>query len=127
MIARVRRSTRISPRLLQAHAAELWREFRADMHGADYSRWLYNGWNKKALGDKPPDLGYWMGYQISKAYYERASNKRQAIREILSIKDFDRFVAESGYAGVPSLTTSVIVSSSQRASRRDPRPRYRPT
>ena len=90
----------------EAHAAELWREFRADMHGTDFSRWLYNGWNVKALADRPPDLGYWLGYQISKAFYDKAPNKRQAIREILSIKDFDRFVAQSGYAGVPSVRTS---------------------
>lgn len=85
----------------EAHAEELWREFQADMHGKDFSRWLYNGWNAKSLGTRPPDIGYWMGYQLSKAYYEKAASKRAAIRAILSIRDFDQFVAESGYAGVP--------------------------
>ena len=33
----------------------------------NYSLWLYNGWNAKALGDRPPDLGYWMGYRITKS------------------------------------------------------------
>ncbi|MEP7002113.1 MAG: DUF2268 domain-containing putative Zn-dependent protease [bacterium] len=90
----------------EAHAGELWQEFRRDMHGKDFSRWVYNGWNAKALGDRPADLGYWMGYQISKAYYDKASDKRQAVRDIMSIRDFDRFLAESGYAGVPSLSIS---------------------
>jgi hypothetical protein len=76
------------------------------MHGTDYSRWLYNGWNAKVLGDRPADLGYWMGYQISKAYYDSATDKRRAVREILSIRDFDRFVTQSGYAGASAMTTS---------------------
>jgi Predicted Zn-dependent protease (DUF2268) len=83
----------------ETHARELWQEFRADLHSRDYSRWLYNGWNTKNLGERPADLGYWMGYQITKAYYDRAADKRQAIRNIISITDFDRFLAESGYAG----------------------------
>jgi hypothetical protein len=40
-----------------------------------------------------------MGYRITKSYFERASDKRQALRDILTIKDFDRFLAASGYDG----------------------------
>ena len=50
-------------------------------------------------GDRPGDLGYWMGYLIAKAYYERARDKAKAIREILTIRDFDRFLEASGYQG----------------------------
>jgi hypothetical protein len=40
-----------------------------------------------------------MGYRITKSYFERASDKRQALRDILTIKDFDRFLVASGYDG----------------------------
>ncbi|MEP6991152.1 MAG: DUF2268 domain-containing putative Zn-dependent protease [bacterium] len=92
----------------EAHATALWTEFQAAMHGTDYSRWLYNGWNVKVLGDRPPDLGYWMGYQVAKAYYEKAADKRQAVRDILSISDFDGFVQASGYNGVALTRLSVL-------------------
>lgn len=83
-----------------AHEGDLWREFQRDMNGTDYGRWIYNGGNRKALGDRPPDLGYYMGYRISRAYYHRTADKGQAIRDILKIDDFERFVRESGYAPV---------------------------
>lgn len=84
----------------ESHEAELWSEFARDMHGKDYSRWLWNGGNPKR-GDRPPDLGYWIGYRITKAYYDRASDKARAIDDILTIRDFDAFLAASGYHGAP--------------------------
>ncbi len=82
----------------EAHEAELWTEFQQDMHAKEYGRWLYNS-RSAARGDRPPDLGYFMGYMITKAYYSKMSDKQAAIRAILHIKDFDRFLAESGYRG----------------------------
>lgn len=83
----------------ESHEGELWSEFRRDAHSHDYSRWLYNGWNRKALGDRPADVGYWMGYRITQSYYDRATDKKKAIDDILSIRDFDRFLADSKYNG----------------------------
>jgi uncharacterized membrane protein len=77
--------------------AELWREFRGEMHGKDYSGWLYNGWNRTNLSDRPPDMGYYMGYAIARSYYENAADKAAAVRDMLTIRDFDRFLARSGY------------------------------
>ena len=74
---------------------ELWEDFRRVMGGTDSSGWLYSS----RADDEPADLGYWMGYRITKAYYERADDKREAIREILTIRDFPAFLAASGYAG----------------------------
>ncbi|HEY0510292.1 MAG TPA: DUF2268 domain-containing putative Zn-dependent protease [Thermoanaerobaculia bacterium] len=73
--------------------AELWAEFQRKMHGKDFAGWLYSD-----VEGRPHDLGYWMGYKITKSYYDRAGDKRQAIREILGIQDFDAFLAKSGYA-----------------------------
>lgn len=82
----------------EAHEAELWAAFRRDMHGTDYSQWLYNG-QHPARGNVPPDLGYWMGYRITKAFYENAHDKSQAVHDILNIRDFDDFLRRSGYGG----------------------------
>ncbi|NIR46299.1 MAG: hypothetical protein GWN99_17835 [Gemmatimonadetes bacterium] len=76
--------------------AELWGEFREVMHGTDLSAWLYGGADP-AVG-RPADLGYWMGYRIAKAHYDRAEDKRQAVADILQITDFESFLERSGYA-----------------------------
>jgi hypothetical protein len=79
------------------HEAELWKEFEAQMAGKDYSKWMYNGISSDT---RPPDLGYYMGYKISRAYYKRARNKKQAIKDILETKDFAAFFEKSGYRKV---------------------------
>jgi hypothetical protein len=38
-----------------------------------------------------------MGYKIAEAYYKNASDKNQAVRDILEIKDFNAFLAASKY------------------------------
>jgi len=81
----------------EAHEGELWDAFRRDANGTDYRRWLYNGRDSVARGPWPPDLGYWIGYRISKSYYEHAKDKQRAISDILSIRDFPRFLAASHY------------------------------
>ena len=77
------------------HERELWLQFKQEKHGTDLSNWLYNGLTSK---DRPGDLGYYMGYKICEAYYKKAKDKKQAIKEILDIKDYDAFLARSGYA-----------------------------
>jgi hypothetical protein len=39
-----------------------------------------------------------MGYRIAQAYYERAADKKTAIRDILRVKDVEDFLKRSGYA-----------------------------
>lgn len=77
-----------------AHADALCREFISKMNGTDYQDWLY-GTSKK--DDRPNDLGYWMGYKITAAYYLKAKDKKQAIHDILNIKDYPEFLKKSGY------------------------------
>ena len=81
----------------ESHEAELWAAFSREMEDKDYSRWLWNGGNPKR-GDRPADLGYWIGYRITKSYYDRSPDKARAIHDILTIHDFDRFLSASGYA-----------------------------
>jgi hypothetical protein len=73
---------------------ELWLEFKKEMSGTDTSNWLYQGEKAK---DKPADLGYYIGYKIAESYYNNAPDKKQAVKDILEIKDFEKFLAESRY------------------------------
>jgi hypothetical protein len=77
------------------HERELWSEFKQAMHGTDTSEWLSNGSDVKG---RPADLGYYMGFRISEAYYTKSKDKKQAIRDILEIQDFDALLKASGYA-----------------------------
>lgn len=91
----------ISGRHINAHVheyanpreAKLWQEFKEKMRGQDFS-----GWYDSGPDGRPKDLGYWMGYKITEAFYRRAPNKRAAIKQILEIADFEAFLQESGYA-----------------------------
>jgi hypothetical protein len=78
------------------HEARLWREFQVEMDSAGVRNWMYNG---ATAGDRPTDLGYYMGYRIARAYHDRAADKRQALRDILNIRDFRDFAARSRYSG----------------------------
>ncbi|HWV61745.1 MAG TPA: DUF2268 domain-containing putative Zn-dependent protease [Sphingopyxis sp.] len=58
------------------------------------SRWLYN---QKGTDGWPGDLGYWVGYRVAKAYYDRAPDKAAAIKAIIEMKDPAAFLAASGW------------------------------
>ena len=73
---------------------QLWLEFKKEMNNKDASNWLYQGDKAK---DKPADLGYYVGYRIAESYYNKAKDKKQAIKDILEIKDFNAFLKASGY------------------------------
>jgi hypothetical protein len=81
---------------LEAAAAgrelEIETAFAADMASTDLSNWLYN-----TTAETRGDLGYWVGYRIVRAYYERAADKRQAIRDIVQLTDAEAFLAASGW------------------------------
>jgi hypothetical protein len=88
---------------------EIETAFVKDEDSDDLSRWLYNRTPQKPGGTQessgrppwPPDLGYWVGYRICKAYYQHAKHKRQAFRDILEISDPKLFLAKSGwYPGI---------------------------
>jgi hypothetical protein len=75
-----------------AREKELWLEFQSRSRDTNYKGWLYT-----SAKDRPNDLGYWIGYKITKAYYEKASDKKVAIRDILNVKNAEDFLEKSGY------------------------------
>ena len=77
-----------------AHERALWEAFRRDMHGTDLSGWLYG----RGDDERPGDLGYYVGFKIAEAYYERADDPERAVRDILSVVDYAQFLDASGYA-----------------------------
>lgn len=69
--------------------------FLAEKDGkANDSRWVYN---QLGSPDWPGDLGYWIGYRVAKAYYQRSPDKKAAIKAIIEMKDPAAFLAESGW------------------------------
>lgn len=82
-----------------AHEEELWNEFTLEMNGTNVSRWLYN--QGSASGSRPGDLGYFIGYRIAQAYYNKMPDKKAAVRDIIEIQDASAFLQASGYDGSP--------------------------
>ncbi|MEL6250832.1 MAG: DUF2268 domain-containing putative Zn-dependent protease [Bacteroidota bacterium] len=72
--------------------AELWQEFRTVMKGNNYHNWLYTQ-NKGRM----KDLGYWMGYKIVEAFYQKHKDETDVISQILNIEDYAAFLTSSGY------------------------------
>jgi Predicted Zn-dependent protease (DUF2268) len=73
---------------------EIEQAFVREMRGGDRSHWLYNRPGTPAW---PGDLGYWVGYRIAKSYFDRASDKRAAVAEMLAATDAEAFVKASGW------------------------------
>ena len=70
-------------------------EFVIIMNDSKYHGWLYGSKGKKK--GRPNDLVYWIGYKICQAYYNKSLDKKEAIDKILTIKNFDDFLKDSGY------------------------------
>ncbi|MDQ1857185.1 DUF2268 domain-containing putative Zn-dependent protease [Chryseobacterium sp. WLY505] len=78
----------------EAHSDKLYKEFVTVLKKNDPTDWLY-GTSKK--DNRPNDLGYWMGYKISEAYFNKQSDKHKAIDDILHIQNPLLFLKESGF------------------------------
>jgi len=68
--------------------------FLRDADKTDLSAWLYNGIGTPRA---PGDLGYWQGWRIARAYYDRAKDKRQALADLIAMKDAKAILAASGW------------------------------
>ena len=75
-------------------AKEIDERFLGDADSKDLSAWLYNG---AGTPEKPGDLGYWVGYRIARAYYDKAADKRVALKTLLDLKDPAAILKDSGW------------------------------
>lgn len=80
------------PALTQGREKEIETAFAADIDKTDLSAWADN-----STFEKGGDLGYWVGYRIVRAYYQRAADKKQAVGEILELSDPKAFLQKSGW------------------------------
>lgn len=76
------------------HEDALKKEFLTRMDGEDYQDWLYGTSGKD---DRPNDLGYWIGFKIVKAYFDKAIDKHKAVKDILTVKDYHALLKTSAY------------------------------
>lgn len=71
--------------------SELWSEFSNQLDSEDWNNWFYA---KSKTNKRPADLGYFIGYMITKSYYQRAADKNKAIKEIIEVRDSYKFFKE---------------------------------
>lgn len=104
----------------EPRAAEIWAAFEKDRRKMEklppdkqfkkdspIFRWVANAGS--APEGWPDELGYWLGMEIAAAYVDGASDKRAAIKELISMTDPDQIIKKSGYG--------LKVKSKRRASR----------
>lgn len=77
--------------------------FASQMFNASSGFWLYSNLDNEF---KMRDLGYYVGYAISKEYYNKASDKTQAIKEMIELDYSNQdsliaFATQSGYFEKP--------------------------
>ncbi len=70
-------------------------ELKMELHTDDLSKWLYNG---GSIQDRPHDLGYTLGYLITKSYYEKQADKQLAVYELLNSKNMYDILKGSDYS-----------------------------
>ncbi|SIS82544.1 Predicted Zn-dependent protease [Chryseobacterium ureilyticum] len=82
-----------------AHQDIVWQNFTKEKDGFDFQNWLSN---TSTIKDRPADLGYFIGYIITKRFYENAKDKKVAIDQIMKL-DFnntsqtEKNLRDSGY------------------------------
>lgn len=72
---------------------QLWQEFTTDMYLNRSNHWIANSIEERP--DRPADLGYWIGYEICKSYYENVDDKKKAVFEMLHITNYKSFLEKS--------------------------------
>jgi len=76
------------------HEAELKEKLKSELWLQGTKYWLYNS---NSVTAQPIDLGYFMGTRIANAYYENYSTDPHVIRQIIEIKQIEKFIDQSGY------------------------------
>lgn len=75
---------------------KVWKKFKEEMYTGNFRWWILTSEN--ATENNPAMQGYWVGYQICKAYYQKAPDKQKAIYDMLHTQDYKRFLAQSGWS-----------------------------
>lgn len=76
-------------------AKALFREFARQAGSTSYEAWIRNA--GQTSNSRPPDIGYWIGYEIVRSHHARARDKQAALRTIIDMHDPRLIVRESSY------------------------------
>ena len=76
------------------HEHEIWHLFQDRMYERETDGWM---WSTPDDPSVPRDLAYVLGSRIVRTYYDRADDKRQAVREILAVTDYPAFIEKCRY------------------------------
>lgn len=68
---------------------EIWNDFKMDK-----SKSIWNSW-QQASEKRPKNAGYWTGYIICKAYYQKIKEKKKTVTDILNIQNYTNFYTKS--------------------------------
>jgi len=79
---------------VKAHEKQLWQELKSELCTSNLSQWLFNAATSK---NRPGDLGYRIGYYIAEAYYENATDKELALKEMIEMNHPLLFLDRSRY------------------------------
>lgn len=74
---------------LRDHGDEIWPVFQEQKNDVEFGIWFY--YRPESQPDWPADLGYAIGAQITRAFFDRAEDKREAARVILGVTDYEEF------------------------------------
>lgn len=102
---------------------EVWKVFKQDMFTQANDLWVSTGENPVLPAR---DLGYFVGYSICKSYYTKATDKKQAIIDIIeldysskdAVKNFlkkshyEEYIVSRGYKSSEKLRTEGYISTS---------------
>jgi len=72
---------------------QIWQDFQKEMYLDRAYNWIAN--SEQETEEKPADLGYWVGYEICKSYYQNSTDKKKAIYAMLHIQDYKKFLTDS--------------------------------
>ncbi|MCX6267065.1 MAG: DUF2268 domain-containing putative Zn-dependent protease [Bacteroidetes bacterium] len=78
------------------HEHDLWTLFKKAIENHENTdNWMYNA--DRVEEGVPADLGYYVGYRITESFYQKSSDKKQAILDIIQMKTPAEFLKNSGY------------------------------
>ncbi|MFZ1495508.1 MAG: hypothetical protein WAS72_00545 [Saprospiraceae bacterium] len=83
----------------------VWKEYKKFINSNEKGKffdWLYGIKGRNINGVQVNDLGYFIGYRICKSYYDNATDKKQAIKDIIEMdvssdEKAREFLIKSGY------------------------------
>jgi hypothetical protein len=97
------------------HEQQVKEKFIKEMFSPYTSNWLYN--SRQNVFDTR-DLGYYVGYAICENYYNKANDKKRAIKEMIELDysneaAFEKFITASGYFPVTLRTARAMYEKSR--------------